>query len=207
MLTLHYFPGTIAGTIAIALNEAGLPYQGHLVDFAKGEQTSSPYLAINPKGRVPALETERGVVTETAAVLDYIATLAPEANLVPKDAFLAAHMRSVMLYLASTMHVNHAHRMRGARWASTPEAHADMKANVARTMSESCAYIEAHALRGPFVCGEEVTLADPYLYVVSNWLEGDKVDINDYPQFAAFQARMAQRASVQKASEEGYLSR
>ena len=106
MLKLHYAPGTISVAVAIALEEAGLAYEPVKVDFASAEQTAAPYLALNPKGRVPALIGDDGtVMTETGALLDYIAALAPQAGLLPADAQSAAHMRGVMYYLASTMHV------------------------------------------------------------------------------------------------------
>lgn len=205
MLTLHYTPRTISIAAAIALIEAGLPHQRKLVDFAAGQQRGPDYLAINPKGRVPALETDRGVLTETSAILDYIAAIAPEAGLVPEDAFEAAQMRSVMTYLASTAHVNHAHKMRGARWATQQTSFDDMTANVQRTMTETCAFLETHALRGPFVCGAQFTLADPYLHVIGTWAVGDGVDLTAFPKLSAFQALMAARPSVVQVVADGLL--
>ncbi|TMM52325.1 glutathione S-transferase family protein [Sulfitobacter sabulilitoris] len=205
-MRLYYAPGTISIAVVIALHEADLPFEAIAVDFRSAAQTKPEYLAINPKGRVPALEADSGqVLTETGAVLDYIAAIAPDAGLVPRDAGDAAHMRGVMYYLASTMHVNHAHKMRGSRWASAPESHADMAATVPRTMADSAAHIEQHALRGDYVMGEDFSLADPYLFVVSTWLRGDDVDIASYPKFAAFQRRMISRASVQAAIEGGMI--
>ena len=116
-MQLYYAPNTISVAVAITLEEAGLEYQPVRVDFASAEQTRPGYRQINPKGRVPALVVDGGILTETGALLEYIASRAPEAGLVPDDPLLAARMREVMYYLASTMHVNHAHRMRGARWA------------------------------------------------------------------------------------------
>ena len=101
------------------------------------EQTKPEYLAVNSKGRVPTLEVGGERLTETGAILDYIASLAPQANLVPDDPLKAAYMRSVMYFLASTMHVNHAHKARGSRWADRPESHADMTAKVPATRSIS----------------------------------------------------------------------
>ena len=204
-LTLHYDSGTIACAVAITLNEAQAEYTAQRVDFSAGEQRSAGYLAINPKGRVPALVTDRGVLTETAAILDYVAATHPQAGLVPADAHEAAQMRSVMTYLASTAHVNHAHGMRGHRWADRPESHADMRAKVSQTMTDSATYIEDHAMRGPFVLGETYSLADPYLFVVSTWLPGDGVDIGRFPKLAAFQKRMCKRDAVRMAMADGFL--
>ncbi len=204
-MQLYYAPGTISIAVAIALEEAGLTYEPVKLDFASGEQTTPAYAQINPKGRVPALVVEGGILTETGALLDFIAAKAPDAGLVPADAVMAARMREVMYYLASTMHVNHAHKMRGSRWADKKSSWADMKGKVAETMTTSCAYIENSGLRGPFVLGENLSLADIYLYVVCSWLEGDGVDVSAFPKIVTFRAAMEARASVQAVKAAGML--
>jgi len=207
MLKLHYAPGTISVAVAIAFEEAGLAYEPVKVDFAAAEQTGAPYLALNPKGRVPTLVTEAGsTLTETGALLDYVAARAPDAALVPADPEAAAHMRGVMYYLASTMHVAHAHKMRGHRWADQQSSFDDMKAKVPQAMADCAAYVENHAFRGDYVAGDRLSLADPYLFVVSGWLEGDGVDRANFPRLKAFAARMEDRASVKAIREKGMLA-
>ena len=205
-MQLFFAKGTISIAVAIALEEAGLPYDPVKVDFATAEQTKPDYLALNPKGRVPLLITDAGArLTETGAILDYIAAIAPNAALVPQDPELAAHMRSVMYYLASTMHVNHAHKMRGHRWANEASSHADMTAKVPETMGQSAGFIEANAFKGPFVTGDALTIADPYLFVVCNWLAGDGVVVSDFPKIETFLAGMRKRASLQAVISKGML--
>jgi len=102
-MKLYYAPGTVSVVVAIALHEAGLEFDPHKVSFAAAEQTKPAYHAINPKGRVPALEVEGAVLTETGAILDYIAAVAPAADLMPSDPIGAARVRAVIHYLASTM--------------------------------------------------------------------------------------------------------
>ncbi|GAB4537990.1 MAG: glutathione S-transferase family protein [Ruegeria sp.] len=204
-MQLYYAPNTISVATAITLEEAALDYEAIRVDFAAGEQTTAAYRQINPKGRVPALVVEGGILTETGALLEFIAAKAPEAGLVPDDPLLAARMREVMYYLASTMHVNHAHKMRGHRWADRKSSWKDMAAKVPQTMTESCKYIEANGLRGPFVLGERFSLADPYLYVVCSWLEGDGVDVSAFPKIVAFRDAMEARASVRAVRTAGML--
>ena len=195
-MKLYYAKGTIAIATAIALHEAGLDFEPVRLDFRAGEQGTPEYQAINPKGRVPALVTDLGILTETGAILDYIADIAPAAGLRPSDPYEAAKMREAMCYLASTMHVNHAHKMRGHRWASEESSFADMKAKSVQTMTDSAAHVENHMLQGPYVLGETFSLADPYLYVACNWLEGDGVTVADYPKITAFIEAMRGRASV-----------
>ena len=117
MFKLYYAPGTCARASHIALEEAGASYTAERLDFKNSQQTTPQYLAINPKGRVPALVTDHGTLTETPAILAYIAQSFPQARLVPDDAFAFAQVQSFNSYLCSTVHINHAHKMRGYRWA------------------------------------------------------------------------------------------
>ncbi len=204
-MQLYYAPRTISVAVAIALEETGLEYEAIKLDFAGGEQTKPAYHQINPKGRVPALVVDGGILTETGALLEYIAAKAPEAGLVPSDPVMAARMREVMFYLASTMHVNHAHKMRGHRWADKKSSWKDMKDKVASNMAGCCAYISSNGLRGPFVLGAEFSLADAYLYVVCSWLEGDGVDVSAFPKIIAFRQAMEARPSVQAVHAAGML--
>lgn len=204
-MQLYYAPRTISIAVAIALEEAGLDYEAVRLDFAEGDQSKPAYKQINPKGRVPALAVDGGILTETGALLEYVATVAPDVNLVPADPVMAARMREVMYYLASTMHVNHAHKLRGARWADKKASWKDMTAKVAQTMTTSCEYIVSNGLRGPFVLGDTVSLADAYLYVVCSWLEGDGVDVPAFPKILAFREAMEARASVQAVRAAGMI--
>ena len=206
MLKLYWVKGTISIAVAIALEEAGLPYDAVQMDFKTADQTKPDYLAVNPKGRVPALALEDGtVLTETGALLDYIAAIAPTANLVPTAPKDAAHMRSAMYYLASTMHIAHAHKMRGSRWATQQSSFDDMTAMVPETMAACAAYVDTHILRGDYVLGDTFSIADPYLYVVCNWLSGDGVDVALYPKIEKFMSKMQARPSVQTIYQKAML--
>lgn len=200
MLTLHYAPNTCARASLIALADSGLDHQAVRLDFAAGEQRQAPYLAINPKGRVPALQTPRGTLTETPAILAFIAQSAPAARLAPlDDPFAFAQMQAFNSYLCSTVHVAHAHKGRGARWADEPAAHQAMQRKVASNMLECFRLIEAHMLQGPWVMGEHYSVADAYLYTISGWLPGDGVDLSALPATRDHRARMEQRPAVQRA--------
>ena len=200
MLKLFYAPGTCALAIHIALHEANAGHEAVRVDFATGQQRSAEYLAINPKGRVPALVTEAGVLSETPALLTYVAQRFPQAQLAPlSDPFAMARMQEFNSYLASTVHVAHAHGRRASRWADTPEAIADMQRKVPQTMAECFALIEQHYLQGPWVLGDTYSVADAYLFTLAGWLEGDGVDMQQFPKVAAHFQRTAQRPAVAKA--------
>lgn len=205
MMKLYYAPGTIASASAIALEETGLPWDPVKVDFKAEEQRQDPYLSLNPKGRVPVLCSTDGNLTETGAILEYIASRAPEAGLMPADPVKAAKVREAMYYFASTMHPNHAHKLRGARWSDDPAAWDSMTAKVPETMTASCEYVENHVLEGPFILGEEISVADCYLRTICSWLEGDGVDVSAFPKICAFVALMDKRPSVQKVLEMGAM--
>jgi len=204
-MQLYYAPGTISIAVAIALQEAGLDFEPIKIDFAAKEQSAAGYAQINPKGRVPALVIDGGILTETGALLEYVADIAPAAELRPTDPILQARMREVMFYLASTMHVAHAHKMRGSRWASKTSSYKDMTAKVPQTMSDCCAYISTNGLRGPFVLGQQVSIADCYLYTICTWLDGDGVTLDDFPKIKSFMAAMEQRDSVRAVYAAGML--
>ena len=204
MLKLYWATNTISIASAVALEEGGVHWEGVQLDFRSGEQTKPAYHAINPKGRVPALATPEGILTETGAILEYIgATMVPK--LVPADPLQKARMREVMYYLASTMHVNHAHKMRGSRWASEQSSFDDMTAKVPETMTASAAYIES-LIVGPYIFGDDVTLADCWLFAISTWLEGDRVDMGAFPKLSVFRDAMEARPSVKGVRAKGVLA-
>ncbi len=202
-LTLYYTPGTCAQAVRIALEEAGAEYQLVRVDFAAGQQRTPEYLAVNPKGRVPALVTPHGTLTETSALLAYIAQCFTAAQLAPADAHGFARMQEFHSYLATTVHVAHAHRPRASRWADEPEAIAAIQRKVPQNMTECFDLIERHyfagADQGPWVMGGQYTVADGYLFTIGTWLEGDGVDIARFPKVCAHAQRMRERPAVQRA--------
>ena len=204
-MKLYYAPKTISIASVIALHETGAQFTLQQVDFATGEQTKTAYHRLNPKGRVPVLDLGDTLLTETGAILEYLATRFSDAALMPQDVLDAAHVRAVMFYLASTMHPNHAHKMRGARWANAAGSLADMAAKVPETMTMSAQYVEDHCLRGSFVLGDQISIADCYLYTVCSWLEGDGVDMSAFPKIRAFRAAMEARPSVQAANDANML--
>src|SRR3954464_14906381 len=123
MLKLFYAVGSCALASHIALEEAGSEYEAVRLDFTAGDQRKPDYLKINPKGRVPALITDSGILTETPAILAYVVQVFPKAKLAPlDDPFAFARGQPFNRYLCSTPHVNPAHLMRGSRWADEPSS-------------------------------------------------------------------------------------
>jgi glutathione S-transferase len=203
MLTLYYAAHTCSLASHIALKDAGASYELRRIDFRRTEQQSAEYLKVNPKARVPALATARGILTETPAMLAFIAQSFPEADLAPLgDPFAFAELQAFNSYLCSTVHVAHAHRMRGSRWADEETSFADMKRKVPRSVGAAFELIEAHMLRGPWAMGERYTVADPYLFTLAQWLEADGVDLTRIPRVIEHRSRMASRPNVKEAIAE-----
>tara|TARA_R110001592_G_scaffold79072_4_gene236838 strand:- start:22 stop:639 length:618 start_codon:yes stop_codon:yes gene_type:complete len=199
MLKFYYAPKTCALAVHLALEHIGEPYEAIALDFANQAQRSPEYLALNPKGRVPALVTEQGILTETPALLLYLCQRYPDAKLAPlHDLFAIAKMQAFNSYLCSTVHVAHAHRVRGIRWADDPSAIEAMKKKVPQTMGDTMALIENGMLEGPWVMGEHYTVADMYLFTIAGWLEGDGVDLSKLPRVMAHRERMAKDPKVQR---------
>ena len=195
MFTLFAAKNTVAIAPHIALEETGLPYAINWLNFASSDQRQPDYLAINPKGRVPALVTDDGILTEAPAILEYIAETS--GDLMPKGPYERAKVREMLSYLAATMHPNHAHGLRGERWSDDPAAHASMKAKVPETMAASSAHVESCLPDTGWLVGA-YSIADIHLYNVCRWLKGDGVDITDYPKLSAHFDAMGQRDAVQR---------
>jgi len=205
VLTLYYAAHTCSLATHVALEEAGADYSTVRIDFAKAQQRSPEYLKVNPKGRVPALVTDRGILTETPAMLVYVAQTFPAARLAPiNDAFAFAEVQAFNSYLCSSLHVAHAHRMRGSRWvdAGDKAAIAAMQRKVPQSVAAHYELIERELLKGPWVMGERYTICDPYLFTLAQWLEDDGVGPTRFPRVIDHRRRMSERAAVRKAIAE-----
>jgi len=200
MLTFYYAPHTCALASHIAFEEVGADYRTVRIDFETAQQRSPDYLAINPKGRVPSLVTDRGILTETPAILAFIAQSFPAAKLAPlDDPFAFARVQEFNAYLCATLHVAHSHRMRGHRWADDEAAHEAMQRKAPQAVTECFELIERAMFKGPWVMGETYTICDPYLFTIAQWWEADKVDQSRLTKLRDHRRRMAERPTVKRA--------
>lgn len=199
MLKLYFAPQTCALASHIALIDAGAAHEAIFVNFKQDEQRKPDYLAINPKARVPSLITDRGVLTETPAILAFIAQTHPQAKLAPADPFAFAQAQAFNSYICSSLHVAHAHRMRGSRWADEASSFEDMKRKVPQTVADCFSLVERTMFKGPWVLGKSYSICDPYLFTVARWMEADGVDPSKFPNVAGHRQRMGERPSVRQA--------
>jgi glutathione S-transferase len=197
MWKLFVAAGSCSLASHITLEEANADYDAVPVDLAGGQQRTPKFLALNPKGRVPILITERGILTENPAILAFIAQSFPAARLAPlDDAWAFARVQAFNSFLCSTVHVAHAHGRRAARWADDPAAIAEMKRKAPQVVAECFDLIEREMLAGPWVMGDAYSICDPYLFAMSRWLEANAVNIDRLPKVKDHRQRMAQRPAV-----------
>src|SRR3954469_11366342 len=173
MLKLYYSPGACSLAPHIVLEEAGASYTTQRVDLKGGEQRSPDYLQVNPKGRVPALATPRGILTENPAILGFIAQSFPAAGLADlDDDFAFADMQAFNLFLTATVHVAFAHVFRPTRYGEGEATAAAMRIKASDSLDDSFAIIDRKLSDGrPHVHGDRYTISDPYLLVFSRWLD------------------------------------
>ena len=205
MLTLYYTAHTCSLATHIVLEEVGADYSTVRIDFAREQQKSPEFLKVNPKARVPALVTDRGILTETPAMLVYLAQSFPKSRLAPMDdPFAFAQVQAFNSYLCSHLHVAHAHRMRGHRWVDADDkaSIAAMQRKVPESVGGAFEMIEREMLKGPWVMGDQYTVCDPYLFTLAQWLEKDGVDPKLIPRVVDHRRRMAERPEVKKAIAE-----
>jgi glutathione S-transferase len=198
-MKLYYAPGACSLAPHIALEETGLAYEGVRVDLASGEQRSSDYLAVNSKGRVPALDHGGVVVTENPAVLRYIARHVPSAELWPTDPREEARCAEWLAWLSSTVHPAYAHIARVERYATDDAARTDVQEKARETCRTLWGEIDARLARGQWALGERYSVVDPYLFVFWHWGRGARLGYDMaamFPNFTAHARRMAERPAV-----------
>ena len=197
-LKLFHAWGSCSLASLIALEEASADYELVVISTRDGDQRTPDYLAINPKSRVPALVTDRGVLTETPAILSWIPETHPAAGLLPEDAWERAQAHAFNSYLCATVHVAHAHKHRGYRWADEESSFADMTRKVAGNEVECFRLIDETMFEGPWVLGERYSVCDGYLFTLFGWLEGDGVDPRQFTRLYDHSQRVAARPAVRK---------
>ena len=208
-LKLFYSPNACSLASHIALEEAGADYELVLTSTRDGSVRKPEYLAINPKGRVPALQTERGVLTESPAILSWIAQAYPEARLAPlDDPFAFAEMQAFNGFLSSSMHIMFALHWRAARFVEGEDHLAAVKAHAPKALAEQFRLVEERLKDGrTWVNGGAYTVSDPYLLVFTRWLDENGLgDLDDYPNVKAHRARVETRPAVRRALEQEGLS-
>jgi glutathione S-transferase len=202
MLKLFYAPGACSLAPHIVLEEIGGGHAFERVNLREGAQRSLAYLAINPKGRVPVLMTDRGALTENPAILAFLAQSFPAARLAPlDDPYLFAKMQAFNVFLCSTVHVAFAHAFRPERYADGEAPAQAMRAKAPWALADAFGLIEKIlGDGGPYVLGDAYSVADAYLLVFSRWMDSRGLgSLVGFPMTAAHMARVSDRPAVLRA--------
>lgn len=193
-MKLYYTPGACSQASHIALHEARLPFEGIAVDLrAKKSGDGEDYLAVNPKGSVPAIALDDGaVLTENAAILQYIGDQAPASGLLPPlGHFERYRVLEWLNYIATELHKGF-----GLLWnpSSQPEAKEAARELLARKFD----YVEQRLGDSAHLQGERFTAADAYLFVILSWTGMHQIDLSRWSRLASFVQRVSARPAVQE---------
>lgn len=202
-MKLYYAPGACSLSPHIALLEAGLDFTTERVNLRTDKRTESgaDYLAINPKGYVPALELKDGtVLTEGGAIVQFIADLAPDRQLAPANGTLERYQLMEWLsYISGEIHKNFSPLFR-------PTSSDDAKEAARANLRTRLGYVAAELAGRDYLMGSQFTVADGYLFTVLNWATVLQFDMSAWPVLGAYQQRIAARPAVQQALRaEGLL--
>lgn len=201
-MKLYYAPGACSLSPHIVANEIGITLELEKVD-TKTKQTEhgNDYLAINPKGYVPALRLDDGaLLTEGPAIVQYLADQKPDSGIAPANGTLARYRLQEMLgYINSELHKTYSPLF-------NPNTTDAVRADREAYLRKRYALVEQTLSNQPFLLGDQFSAADAYLFTVTNWARVLKLDLSEFPNLMAFQKRVAERPAVQSAMrEEGLI--
>lgn len=201
-MKLYFSPGACSLSPHIALREAGLDFELERVDLRlKQTKSGSDFRAINPKGMVPVLVLDSGdTLTEGPAIVQYIADQNPAAGLAPAYGTIERyHLMEWLNFITSELHKNFSPLFN----AAAPE---EYKKLVREALAVRYAYLDGVLAKKPYLMGERFTVADGYVFAVTNWTRLQKIDLAPWPHVGAFMERMRARPKVQEAMRaEGIL--
>jgi glutathione S-transferase len=195
-MKLYYTPGACSLASHIVLREAGFEFDTEKVDLAThSTKSGADYYAINPKGYVPALMLDDGqILTEGGAIVQYLADLKPEAGLAPPPGTLErARMNEQLIFIAAELH-----KAYGPLFL--PGASEDSKAAARENVTRRLDYVERQLSDGkPYLLGQQLTVADIYMFVVAGWAEQMEIGSGRWPKLSAFLERIGSREAVKAA--------
>ena len=202
-MKLYFSPGACSLSPHIVLLESGLPFTTESVDLRKKLTAGgADFTAINPKGYVPALETDDGVLlTEGPAIVQYVADLVPEKKLVPPAGSLERYqVASLLNFIGTELHKNYSPLFR-------PDVGDEVKAYARANLTQRYVQVERLLDGQDYLAGSAFGVADAYLFTISNWAAHLQFDLSAWPRLQAFQQRVAARPAVQQALRaEGLLT-
>jgi len=201
-MQLYYSPGACSLASHIILRETGHNFKLIKVDLAsKAIDTGGDFKQVNPHGYVPALKLENNeVLTEGVAIMQYLADQSPDAHLVPKNGtFERARLQEKLNYLTTELHKSFT-----PLFSKLPE---EEKKKAIKNVETKLDFISAQLSDKDYLLGDEFSIADAYLFVITNWTGLTGIDLEKWPNIISFSQRVAKRESVQESMRaEGLLN-
>lgn len=200
---LFFSPGAVSMATHIALEESGIAYALQPVLIREGQQLTDQYRRIHPLGRLPALEVEPGVIlTETPALLGYLAALTPQLELLPAGGLARARADEWMSLLASAVHVTFISFFRPDRYTSDDKARAALKVDGKQRFADMLRYVESRLPQQGFALGDRYSLVDAYLTVFFLWARRFELPVEELPRYSRLVGSVLPRAAVRRALEQ-----
>ena len=190
-MKLYYSPGACSQAPHILLHEIGLAHDAARVDLKnKTLEDGSSYLEVNPKGAVPALKLDSGdVLTENAVILQYLGDRSSIGEVLPP----MGNFRRYRVLEWTNFITTELHKSFGPLFS--PQAGDEVKQFNRDLVARKLDYVEGQIGDGPFLVGDEMSIADAYLFVMTSWADG-MMGLDRWPNLAAFRERMLQRDAV-----------
>ena len=202
MIKLYYSPGACSLASHIVLEELGIAYESVLVSLADGDHKRPEFLRMNPKGRVPALNVDGKILTESVAILTYLGGGYAERGLWPKETWKQAEALSLMSWLSSTVHTTVAGIWRPERYATDAAAKDHIKATSKENLLKYFDDIDKMLLGRSFAMGGQYGVCDPYLLVFYRWGNRLGIDMKTlYPVWTKHALRVFSRPTVRRVFE------
>ncbi|HWV54509.1 glutathione transferase GstA [Pseudorhodoplanes sp.] len=201
-MKLYYSPGACSLAVNIALHEAGIPFDLERVDNkAKVTKGGENFWDVNPKGVVPVLTLDNGeTLTEATTLLKYVSDQKPEAGLMPKDGTMDYYRALEWLnFIATELHKQFTPLFKD----NTP---GDYRMIAKENVLKAFALIDKHLAGRQWLAGDNFSVADIYLFTVSNWARFQEIDVAQWPNLNDFRTRVRARPKVQDAMKaEGLI--
>ena len=200
-IALYYSPGSCSLAPHIVLHEIGQPFELRKFATADRANYSAEYLAVNPKGRIPALQIDGFVLTENPAILAYLGRRFRSAGLYPADGSEAeARCLELLAWSSNTAHVAYAQLFRPERFVPNEQNYAAVKESGRNNYERCLADIDKKLQREEYAIGAQYTVVDPFWLVFFRWGMRSNFDMrNRFPAYTAYAERLCKRSSVQRA--------
>jgi glutathione S-transferase len=200
-MKLYYSKGACSLSVRIVLQEIGVPYEQESVNLkTKKTESGIDYLTINPKGAVPALElANKEILTENLAIQQYLADEYKATPLLPMIGnFKRYRVLEWLSYVSSDLH-------KGFGPLFNPTLPQEVKDQIfIPNLQKKYAWVDEHLRKNRFLMGDQYTLPDCYLFVVSRWLKAFNISSNEYPNLLRYMEDIKKRKAVADAlAEEG----